>query len=132
MNYELIESYAKKGESHDVMSALTLLTKAYIDQCGVSLGYRTVIYCAAEQWLERLAWLDLPLSAMARKEALVTVMPYITSDYDPEKYDDYDIAAMNEEELMDGCVEMIQSDEYDELTNELLCWGIVKAVNEDW
>lgn len=47
MNYELIESYAKKGESHDVMSALTLLTKAYIDQCGVSLGYRTVIYCAA-------------------------------------------------------------------------------------
>ena len=131
MNYELIESYAKKGESHDVMSALTLLTKAYIDQCGVSLGSRTVIYCAAEQWLERLAWLDLPLSAMARKEALVTVMPYITSDYDPEKYDDYDIAAMNKEELMDGCMEMIRSGEYDELTNELLCWGIVKAVNEE-
>ena len=131
MNYELIESYAKKGESHDVMSALTSLTKAYIDQCGVSLGYRTVIYCAAEQWLERLAWLDLPLSEMARKEALVTVMPYITSDYDPEKYDDYDIAAMNEEELMDGCVEMIRSGEHDELTNEVLCWGIVKAVNEE-
>ena len=48
MNYELIESYAKKGESHDVMSALTLLTKAYINQCGVSMGSRTVIYCAAE------------------------------------------------------------------------------------
>ena len=66
MNYELIESYAKRAENHDVMDALVLLTKAYIDQCGISLGYRTVIYCAAEQWLERLAWLDLPLSEMAR------------------------------------------------------------------
>lgn len=130
-NYELIESYAKKAENHDVMSALTLLTKAYIDQCGVSLGYRTVIYCAAEQWLERLAWLDLPLSEMARKEALVTVMPYITSDYDPEKYDDYDIAGMSDGERIDACVEMIRSGEYDELTNELLCWGIMKAVNEE-
>ena len=130
-NYELIESYAKKGESHNIMSALTLLTEAYIDQCGVSLGYRTVIYTAAEQWLERLAWLDLPLSEMARKEALVTVMPHITSDYDPEEYDDYDIAGMNKEELMDGCVEMIRSGEYDEVTNELLCWGILKAVNEE-
>lgn len=130
-NYELIESYAKKAENHDIMSALTLLTKAYIDQCGVSLGYRTVIYCAAEQWLERLAWLDLPLSEMARKEALVTVMPYITSDYDPEKYDDYDIAGMSDDERIDACVEMIRSGEYDELTNELLCWGILKAVNEE-
>jgi len=130
-NYELIESYAKKGENRNIMSALTLLTKAYIDQCGVSLGYRTVIYTAAEQWLERLAWLDLPLSEMARKEALVTVMPHITSDYDPEEYDDYDIAGMNKEELMDGCVEMIRSGEYDEVTNELLCWGILKAVNEE-
>ena len=130
-NYELIESYAKKVENHDVMSALTLLTKAYIDQCGVSLGYRTVIYCAAEQWLERLAWLDLPLSEMARKEALVTLMPYITSDYDPEKYDDYDIAGMSDGERIDACVEMIRSGEYDEFTNELLCWGILKAVNEE-
>ena len=37
-NYELIESYVKKGESRNIMSALTLLTEAYIDQCGVSLG----------------------------------------------------------------------------------------------
>ena len=120
MNYELIESYAKRAENHDIMDALVLLTKAYIDQCGISLGNRTVIYCAAEQWLERLAWLDLPLSEMARKEALVTVMPHITSDYDPEIYDKYDIAGMSEEELIDACEEIIQDGEYDELTNELL------------
>ncbi len=131
MNYELIESYAKRAENHDIMDALVLLTKAYIDQCGISLGNRTVIYCAAEQWLERLAWLDLPLSEMARKEALVTVMPHITSDYNPEIYDKYDITGMSEEELIDACEEIIQDGEYDELTNELLCWGILKAVNEE-
>ena len=39
----------------DVMEALTLLTKAYINMCGYSLGYRTVVYCAGEAWQERLA-----------------------------------------------------------------------------
>ena len=131
MNYELIESYAKRAENHDIMDALVLLTKAYIDQCGISLGNRTVIYCAAEQWLERLAWLDLPLSEMARKEALVTVMPYITSDYDPEEYDDYDIAGMSEEELLSACDMIVRDKEFDEVTNEVLCWGILKSVNEE-
>jgi len=67
MNYKAIEILAKLGEKYDVMEALTLLTKAYIDMCGISLGCRTVVYCASEAWQERLAWLDLPLSEMARK-----------------------------------------------------------------
>ena len=61
-----IEEFAKLGEHHDVMDALSLLTHAYISQCGISLGGRSVIYVAAERWLERLAWMDLPLSEMAR------------------------------------------------------------------
>lgn len=97
-----IKEYAKLGEVHDVMEALTLLTKAYISMCGISLGYRTVVYCAAEPWLERLAWLDLPLSEMARKEAFVTLMPHITNEYNPERHDKYDITGMDEEELLDG------------------------------
>ena len=131
MNYELIESYAKRAENHDIMDALVLLTKAYIDQCGISLGNRTVIYCAAEQWLERLAWLDLPLSEMARKEALVTVMPHITSDYNPEIYDKYDITGMSEEELLSACDMIVRDKEFDEVTNEVLCWGLLKTVEEE-
>lgn len=43
-----IEEYARQGELHDVMDALKLLTQAYISQCGISLGNRTIVYDAAE------------------------------------------------------------------------------------
>ena len=81
---KVIERYAKRGEKCEVMKALTLLTKAYISLCGISLGCRTVVYCAAESWQERLAWLDLPLSEMARKEPFVNLMPHICEEYVPE------------------------------------------------
>ena len=122
-----IEDYARLGEHHDVMEALTLLTKEYINMCGYSLGYRTIVYCAGEAWQERLARLDLPLSEKARKESFVTLMPYITNEYDPEIYDDYDISGMNEEELLAGCKQIIIDKAFDEATIEVLCWGILKA-----
>ena len=125
-----IEGYAEMGKNHDIMEALVLLTKAYISQCGISLGFRTVVYDAAEPWLERLAWINLPLSEMARKEPLVCVMPYITSEYDPEIYDEYDITGMDKEELLDCCKQIIQEGTFDEATLEVLCWGILKGKEE--
>ena len=110
------------------MDALKLLTQAYINQCGISLGCRTIVYDAAESWQERLAWMDLPLSEMARKESLVCVMPFITSEYDPEEYDKYDITGMDKKELLDGCKQIIQEEIFDEATTEVLCWGLLKAL----
>lgn len=126
-----IEEYARYGEQRDTMDALTLLTKAYICMCGYSLGYRTAVYCAGESWQEKLAWLDLPLSEIARKDPFVMLMPHITSEYDPELYDDYDICGMNNEELLDCCKHIISHKEFDEATNEVLCWGILKATEEE-
>ena len=120
------EEYAKQGESHDVMDALKLLTQAYISQCGISLGNRTIVYNAPEAWQERLTRMNLPLSEMARKKVLVEVMPYITSEYVPEIYDKYDISGMSQDELIEGCRQIIQEDIFDEATMEVLCWGILK------
>ena len=131
MNTKAIEILARRGEQCDVMKALALLTKAYISMCGISLGYRTVIYCAAEPWQEKLAWLDLPLSEMARKKAFVTLMPHITSDYDPDIYDEYDIYGMSKEELLDVCNQIVWGKEFDEHTLEVLCWGIIKATEDE-
>lgn len=125
-----IEDYANRGKHHDVMDALELLTKAYILMCGYSYGGRTVVFCAAEAWLEPLAWLDLPLSEMARKAGLVEMMPHFTSEYDPEKYNKYDIASMNNKELLECCEEIIRDKEFDEATTEVLCWGILELLKE--
>ena len=127
---KMIEEYARQGESHDVMDALILLTQAYISQCGISLGNRTIVYCAGEAWLERLAWLDLPLSEMAREGLLVEVMPQITSEYDSEIYDEYDISSMSKTELMEGCKQIMKDNIFDEVTMEILCWGIKKVTEE--
>ena len=133
MNKKVIEEYAKRGAQCDVMKALNLLTQAYISQCGISMGLRTVIYCAAEPWQERLAWLDLPLSEMARKEPFVHLMPHITSEYAPDEYDNYDITAIENDELLRICLQEIKIKEFDGTTLEVICWGILKATeDEQW
>ena len=128
---KLIEKYAKCGEQCDVMKALTLLTEAYVDLCGISLGYRTVVYCAAEAWLEKLAWLDLPLSKMARKEPFVHLMPHISKKYVAEKYDEYDIAPLQDADLLKICTQMIRAKEFDQATLEVMSWGILKSIEEE-
>ena len=126
-----INEYAKRGEQCYVMEALTLLTKAYISMCGISLGCRTVVYCAAEPWQERLAWLDLPLSEMARKGPFVHLMPHISREYIPDEYDEYDITAMEGEEVLRVCNQMIRNKEFDKTTLEVISWGVLKAIEEE-
>lgn len=126
-----IEKYAIRGEQCDVMKALTLLTEAYVDMCGISLGYRTVLYCAAEGWQEKLAWLDLPLSELARKEPFVHLMPHISKKYVAEEYDEYDIAPLQDAELLNICTQMIRTKEFDQTTLEVMSWGILKSFEEE-
>ena len=124
---ETIEQLAKKGEQHDVMDALRLLTKAYIEMCGISYSYGTVVYCAAELWQNRLEKMDHPLAEKAKKWPLVLLMPYITSEYDPEKYDRYDIAGMNLEERLDCCKQIVHEKTFNEETLEVMCWGMMES-----
>lgn len=128
-----IASQYKFSQSADaeVMEALRLLTGAYIQECGISLGYRTVVYNVAEEWQERLAWMDLPLSEMARKEPFVNLMPYISDEYIPERYDKYDIIGMSDEEMIDCCREIVEEQEFDKNTIDVLCWGIQHRINRE-
>lgn len=128
---DIIGNYLGKGAEIEVMEALRLLTEAYIQECGISLGYRTVVYNAAEEWQERLAWMDLPLSEMARKGPFINLMPHISKEYIPERYDKYDITGMSDEEMIDCCREIVEEQEFDENTLAVLCWGIQHRINRE-
>lgn len=128
---DIIGNYLGKGAEIEVMEALRLLTEAYIQECGISLGYRTVVYNAAEEWQERLAGMDLPLSEMARKEPFINLMPHISKEYIPERYDKYDITGMSDEEMIDCCREIVEEQEFDENTLAVLCWGIQHRINRE-
>lgn len=83
------------------VEAIRLLTLKYIEQCGVSLGMRSLYYNAAEAWQEILATtLNHPLAIPAKELPLYQFMPLICEEYKPELYDDYDIANLNDDELL--------------------------------
>lgn len=125
------DDYVEAGSTQEVMLALELLTRAYVSQCGISLAGRTVVYCAAERWQLRLAFMDLPLSDMARKDPLFRIMSHISDCYDPEEHDEYDICGLNNEELLRYCHEILESNEFDDSTNEVLCWGISEIYRDE-
>ena len=125
----IFEQYAVEGENIDIMSALKLLAEAYISQCGVSISNRAVIYNAAEQWQERLAWEELPLSAKARKLCLVELMPLLSEDYEAEDYDHYDICSLNDDERLNYCLKIIEEQEFNTDTLKVMCWGIKKILD---
>lgn len=120
-----IEELLKRGEQYDVMTALKLLTIAYMEMCGISTGYRTVVFYAADEWKNKLASMNLPLSEMAKNVRPHELMPYITDEYDPEIYDEYDIAIMQDDELLDCCKQIVEEKVFDEPTTEVLCWGFL-------
>ena len=52
-------------------------------------------------------------------------------EYIPEEYDDYDITAMEGEELLRVCNQMIRNEEFDKRTLKVISWGILKAIEEE-
>lgn len=124
---KLFEKYAEEGEKMDVLEALRLLTKAYMQECGMSLGYRTVVYTAAEMWQgDKLkAGCGNNFTEEQVKEPLVELMPFLCDEYDPEYYGKWDIGfGFSDEAFKEMSLDIIDEKEFDEDTLRALCWGI--------
>ena len=123
-----IKKYAKKGETMDVHDALRLLTKAYMKECGGSLGYRTLIYTAAEMWqVELKAGCGNNFTEEQVDGPLVQLMPFICEEYDPEHYDKWDIAGgISLKDFKEMCSNVVKGKRYDADTLNALCWGMKK------
>ena len=108
------------------VEAIRLLTLKYIEQCGVSLGMRTLYYNAAEAWQEIFSGeRDNPMAIPAKELPLYQLMPQICEEYKPELYDDYDIANLNDDELLALYEEAdIDCDEQTSEALELLAFNI--------
>ena len=124
------EQFANEGKSIDATSALILLTKAYISQCGVSLGNRSVVYSAAQEWQEKLAWEDSALAVKARKLDLFELMPLLTKEYDPNVHDKYGIDGLSKDEFYRYTLSILEDDEFDEKTNQVICYGVKLFLEE--
>ena len=119
---------ATEGRKIDSLYALRLLTKLYIENCGISLGIRTIAYDCGWKWLERYND-EHPEECRWDKDAPFTdVMPIICDDYKEELYGDYDVTYMPCEEQISFVMSHCSNE--DDLT-KVLCWALREQRFED-
>lgn len=114
--------YSWKGHKMDSLHAMLLLTDMYIDNCGISLGERTIAYDAATIWLKRYNDEHPEEKRWDEDTPFVDVMPLISADYDKEKLDHYDICYISGEEEIEYVKNSLSC--YDDDTAAALCWGL--------
>ena len=109
-----IKELANASEKMNPIHAMRLLTKLFVDNCGVSLGYRSVAYCAIWDWLADVAPAD--------------IMPLLCEKCTEELLADYDITHINEENTIRLVKEMLDQG-LDHDTAAALCRGF-KTMNK--
>lgn len=122
----VFNKFMAKGRKMDPIHAMKLLTKMYIDNCGISLGDRTLAYDAGGGWLKKYIEDNPEQTEWNDFTSFVDVMPAICAEYDKELYDHYDIAPLPIEEeriYATSCVKSIDID-----TAAALCWGIEHVI----
>lgn len=118
----IYKQFVMKGWKMDPIHAMKLLTKLYMDNCGISLGERTMAYDAGSGWLEKYIEENPEQTEWDKNTCFVDVMSAICADYDKEHYDRYDIGCMTIEEERDYVIYNVEA--YDEDTAAALCCGI--------
>lgn len=111
-----------KGRKMDPIHAMKLMTKLYMDNCGISLGERTLAYDAGSGWLKKYIEDNPEQTEWDSRTCFVDVMPAICADYDKEVYDRYDIGCSTIEEEREMAIYSATS--FDSDIAAALCWGI--------
>lgn len=105
---DTIKELANASERMNPIHAMRLLTKLFVDNCGVSLGYRSVAYYAIWDWLAEMTPAD--------------IMPLLCEECTEELLDDYEITHINEEDTINLVKEMLDQGLNND-TAAVLCRG---------
>jgi hypothetical protein len=149
MKYNVIlREYACKGKkSMSLEDALHYITEMYMEQCGVSLGLRTVIYEAGEMLFEILLSDKEWKLKIGESDYLFEAMTFFHSEYTLEKYEDYDITYLSKEDR-ERCIDLVIEELCVTNTGELqlarpyecddceqkmqaFCWGISLLLGDE-
>lgn len=118
---EKFRNYLEMGKEMDKRHMLSWFVDMYIDYCGVSRGYRTVVYDLG--WAVFIQYTENEHTEFTGKEAFCDVMKKLNPGY-TEEYDKYDICLLDKEDYLPLCMEIL--DEYaghDEKC-AALCYGL--------
>jgi hypothetical protein len=124
---ETFVKYAKAGMKMDRYHAMRLLIDEYMNMCGISLGYRTIVYYAGSAIFEKYQQHD-ECDWFCKEKCFCEVMGVINPRYTME-YDKYDIGYVDDRMAIRFCTEdMLPS--LDEETKAALCYGLFLSILE--
>ena len=112
----------RKGYKMDPMRAMQLMTRLYMDSCGISLTERTLAYDAGWIWLEEYLKNHPEEKRWNADTPFMEVMSLISEEFTEEEYGKYDIGSIRLEDKILFAAEMIE--DVDEETAVALCWAI--------
>ena len=127
---DLCRKYSIKAHPDNFIESLTVLTKAYMDQCGLSLTYRTLVEAAGQYWLELLQKSDHPLAEKARGHSFTGIMPDLSEEFNARKehYWEYDVCCLDSEDVIDAIPYIMDEYEHDEKFKIAFCAGIIPYI----
>lgn len=108
-----LKELANASERMSPIHAMRLLTKLFVDNCGVSLGYRSVAYYAIWDWLAEMTPAD--------------IMPLLCEECTEELLADNDITYINEEKTINLVKELLDQGLDNDTAAALCC--CVKTLN---
>lgn len=112
---QILAQYAAKGQSMTLEEALHYITEMYMEQCGISISLRTVIYEAGEKLYDLL--LENPAWQEKEEIYLFRAMRFFHEDYTLEMYEDYDITSLSKTDWIE-CCEMVMEELCSEIDAE--------------
>ena len=113
--------YLEKAKEMDKRRMLSLLVDMYMDYCGVSLGYRTVVYDLG--WEVFLQYIRCGQTEFTGDEAFCEVMPRFNPEY-TEEYDEYDVWFLDDDKYPPLCMEILDEYAGDDEKCAALCYGL--------
>jgi hypothetical protein len=126
---ETFVKYAEAGMKMDKSHAMQLLIDEYMNMCGISITYRTVVFYAGSAIFDDCRQHD-EHNRFDTEEYLpfCEVMGVINPRYTPE-YDEYDISYLKNREVIQICMEDMLPDLGEE-TKAALCYGLFLSILE--
>lgn len=112
------------------VEALTLLTDAYIAECGISMTYRTLVEGASWYWQKRLGESDHKLAKIASKKSFTQLMPYLSEEFNERKehYWEYDICNLDSDTAIEAAQYYMRDIEGHESLMVVFAIGIIHYI----
>ena len=113
--------YLRMGKQMDKRRILYLLVEMYMENCGISITYRSLVYDFA--WSVFMEYAKNEQTEFTGEEAFYLIMSKFHPEYSDEEYFDYEVLCIKENEYPHLCMKLLEEENYDSERCAAICYG---------